>query len=239
MISDELKCIFIHVPKTGGSSIADALRHSGLGFRDIDAGDCDFDRLPVHAHGYLGENAWSLRHTPARFLHARYQGFRKFAVVRNPWDLVVSCYHWWIQNTRQNFRRLQGQIIDRLGFTDFALSPYTDYLNEIFHAGQGQTYFTHDQDRNCLVEQIIRFESLETGFLATSKTLGIRIETLAHANATRHARFACHYTPLSAEMVRRKFARDIETFGYDFHLPPATEADWQAWLLKAVDNYST
>ena len=71
MISHEYRCIFIHIPRTGGSSIEKAL---------------------------VGRNWWSIsketKHitaSQAREVYGDYWGkYFKFSFVRNPWDRCVS-----------------------------------------------------------------------------------------------------------------------------------------------------
>ena len=74
MISHELKTIFIHIPRTGGTSIETAL---------------------------VGNNWWKIepatKHIDwceAKKFYANYwNDYLKFSVVRNPWDWLVSLYH--------------------------------------------------------------------------------------------------------------------------------------------------
>lgn len=65
---DELKTIFVHVPKCGGVSINRAL------------------------FGNLGGGHTSLEEYLTVFSPSEFLSFFKFAFVRNPWDRVVSAY---------------------------------------------------------------------------------------------------------------------------------------------------
>ncbi len=74
MISDRHKFIFVHINKTGGTSIEKIF-------------EPDADRKDVrYKHASA---AYYRRKFPIRFWR-----YFKFAFVRNPWDWLVSRYHW-------------------------------------------------------------------------------------------------------------------------------------------------
>lgn len=74
MICSKLKVIFIHIPRTGGTSIEKAL---------IDKNWWHVERATKH-----------LTWIQARQIYAEYwDHYLKFSVVRNPWDWIVSLYH--------------------------------------------------------------------------------------------------------------------------------------------------
>jgi len=69
MISHERRLLFVHVPKTGGSSITYTLR-------DI------FEFISDYTH----ESIWDLCEAHSDYF--------KFCTVRNPWDMCVSWMTW-------------------------------------------------------------------------------------------------------------------------------------------------
>ena len=81
MISDEHKFIFIHIPKTGGTSIERFFKNRP-------------NRMLKHktAQDYALENPriWNQ--------------YLKFTVVRNPWDWMVSWYFWRKQNNKLSMK---------------------------------------------------------------------------------------------------------------------------------------
>src|SRR5580704_4904265 len=118
MISGKHKFIFIHINKTGGTSIEKAF-----------APDADIRDVP-HKHAPV---AFYKQWWPDQF-----RTYFKFAFVRNPWDWLVSRYYWSKDRQRlfdysfdEFLRRLKKRI--RLcesapWLEDEALKPQLDRL---------------------------------------------------------------------------------------------------------------
>lgn len=242
MISEELRCIFIHIPKTGGTAVYKALAASGAGFRELVLDDFDTDKLPPCADGYSGVNRWEVNHFAARYLKPKYDGYFKFAFVRNPFDLVVSGYHWWVQNAGVDFRKLQGYIVGRMGFADYVMSPYTDYLVQVNHFGLGQSFFVLGHDNRTLcVDMVGRFERLQSDFDAACDQTGMPRIAIPLTNTTQHAPFHTYYDALTANMVKKKFMRDFQLFNYsdELALPGLDPAsNWEQALTLRLQQES-
>lgn len=91
------KIVFIHIPKTGGSSFTQVLRQNGDN--------------PVFHHGFL--NGHSAQHTTFRELKELNlipEGFKIVSIIRHPYERFVSEY-----NYRKEYVPLQ-QFADRLFF---------------------------------------------------------------------------------------------------------------------------
>ena len=73
-VNKELKLMFLHVPKAAGKSIMEA-----------------FDLKK--ARGMINRSIVDAVTTAQYFTHIELATYTKFAVVRNPWDRVVSLYH--------------------------------------------------------------------------------------------------------------------------------------------------
>jgi chondroitin 4-sulfotransferase 11 len=96
LLSSSRAFIFIHIQKTGGSSIVSALRKAAPDsistFSDFAACHDPLKGQHVFAsdlRNYLGDHEW--------------QRFFKFAFVRNPWARLVSWYNMCIERPANEF----------------------------------------------------------------------------------------------------------------------------------------
>ena len=220
LISHRHRFAFIHVPKTGGSSIFAALAPHGDDADGYWANRC-LARLGIHVNHYA---PWPQRkfrpHTPAATLRRNLPGvvfddLFTFAFVRNPWDLLVSYYHFLAAGqahaTHVSHRRRHVACLP-----DF--EAYVGY--EIRRGKISQTRLVADRRGRTLVSFLGRFESLAADFDHICRRIGVTA-TLPRSNPSVHGDYREYYSPRLAALVRDHFAEDIERFGYEFAHGPA------------------
>ena len=220
MISEKYNCLFVHVPKTAGQSVESFfLGLHGLSWEN---------RAPL----LLKPNPDPAR-GPERLAHLtaqeyvgcgyvteqRFRKFFKFAFVRNPWDRLVSVYHY------KGFK-------DRYSFRDFILrgmSFENRYLGVYRHL-MPQYEYLYDNKGNLLVDFIGRFENLQNDFEEVCKKLRIEPGMLPHRNPTKgrgvdtegggargsKLNYTAYYDPELVKIVGDLYAKDVATFGYAF-----------------------
>ena len=210
LISYDYQFLFIHVPKAAGTSIEQAV--------DCYAHHAENDwinralaAVGIHVN-HLGHYRSKLfrKHATADQVRSQlpasvYRNLFKFAFVRNPWDLMVSLYHFLLQTPGHHRHRR----VKRLG----SLEAYLEY--EVRRSKFSQRQFLADRAGTLLVDFLGRFESLEEDFASVCRTLGIPAQ-LPHTNRSWHKDYRSYYNDRSAELVARHFRDDIELLGYDF-----------------------
>lgn len=200
VFSKQQRLLFVHVPKTAGSSILDLLRQT------IDWDDYEY-KLPKHA--------------PVDILKRRlrdwYNKCHKFTVVRNPWERVASAYFFKLNNDPK---------VEQCDFATFVQQPET--LKCIRSNGQSvalvdqpvlkpHTFFLCDK-RGLAVDTVLRFETLEQDWnrFCIQHNLAIDYADLPSTNRQNREQYRGLFTSELIEIVRQRYREDIELFGYEF-----------------------
>jgi hypothetical protein len=200
MISFQKCFLFVHIPKTAGNSIQSVLRDYSedqlVALRKEQDGIERFGlrnpKYKIRKHSTLREYREALRDEQFRKLY-------KFTCVRNPWDRMVSYYFTPTQNpetrSRERFRGIMSKAIS-----------VADYLR----LDDGE------EDPFANVDYIMRFENLADDFYTVCGRLDISPPPLPQLNRSTRAHYSKYYDDELRELVRIRFAADIERFGYTF-----------------------
>ena len=141
-------------------------------------------------------------------VHPEAESFFAFSFVRNPWDRLLSWYSF-----KQN-GRAHKKISPELSFKDFVLtsgeeqgSPYGRML------AVNQYDWVNNFTKNSFIG---RFENLQADFDLVCDKIGIPRVQLPHRNKSKHNHYIEYYDHETREIVRERYARDVEYFGYKF-----------------------
>ena len=209
MICHDNKCIFVHIPKTGGSSIENVIWGSDWSKRTT-------EQLWMGAvrPGFNKYQSGGLQHLLAaqirREVGARvFDSFFKFSFVRNPWSKVVSqfCYI----KTREDLLRFMGMT----RWTSFR--KYLDLIEKIEHVQSCEQWrFLEGDNGQCLVDFVGRFENLQEDFERVAGKLGLGSVNLPHEMKRGGGSYQSFYNSRTRDKVARIYQKDIELFGYTF-----------------------
>ncbi|WP_409432244.1 sulfotransferase family 2 domain-containing protein [Litorimonas sp. RW-G-Af-16] len=89
--------LFVHIPKTGGSSLVSAIAGKYLQDEPEEAWDrLAYDRFTIH--GYFKKSIWGEEGHPHSYIseydqYLKIDDFFKFVILRNPADQLVSLYN--------------------------------------------------------------------------------------------------------------------------------------------------
>lgn len=213
IVSRGRKYIFVHAPKTGGTSMALALEARAMK-DDLMLGDTPkalkrrkrlkdtktAGRLWKHSTLADIDGLVTLDEMAEMFI---------FTLVRNPWDRMVSYYHWL---KMQNFDHAAVSLAKNMSFQEFAQASL---IVDSFKATPAHHYTT-DASGTERCQSYIRIEHFEKDAVALVDHLGFELD-LEHVNRSdREQHYQNYYCAASQAAVARACAIDIERFGYKF-----------------------
>lgn len=132
-----------------------------------------------------------------------------FTLVRNPWDRVVSYYHWL---KSQEFEHPSIVLAKQMNFETFLQVPD---IQKSLRNTPARTYMV-DAFGVERCRCFIRLENLKSDLCMLEHHLGFALE-VPHENASTRAKdFRPFYSRISREIVADICAEDIARFGYRF-----------------------
>lgn len=191
---DERKCIYIHIPKTGGVSISHAL------------------------FGNLGGGHRTITSYYKVFSPLELKQYFKFTVVRNPWDRLVSAYFFlkeggfhdndqvWQKNNLEKFETFEDFVLKWVNhkniYSYIHFIPQFAYINNF---------------GKILVDKIYKIEEIKDGIADINRRLELDM-TLTKRNQThgRGENYREYYTERTKNIVEDVYKNDIQNFGYSF-----------------------
>ncbi|APX10794.1 sulfotransferase family 2 domain-containing protein [Tateyamaria omphalii] len=211
ILSTGRKYVFVHAPKTGGTALALALENRAMK-DDIMLGDTPKAlkrrrRVQgIKTRGRLWKHA-TLADIDG--LVPSLDGLFAFTLVRNPWDRMVSYYHWLRD---QEFDHPAVALARQMDFVAFTCSMHT---RSSMRASPARHYMTDAQGHE-RCDLYIRLEHFDDDAAPLWDHLGFAL-ALPHANRSRRdADYRGYYTDAARAAVAEACAEDIERFGYSF-----------------------
>jgi len=178
-ISFEHNFLFVHIPKTGGTSIRSALEPYQTDTASAFPNPL-LRQIGINVNHYLGGyRSFQFRKherikTVARLLPANaFDSLFKFCFVRNPWDLLVSNYSY-VKSNKKHKRHRRMSRMDFREFVEFAVAKEIGFQKPIVSSTSG----------DLLVNRVGKFETLNEDFESIASIIQIEA-TLPHLNRVK------------------------------------------------------
>jgi hypothetical protein len=216
LISYSHQFLFIHVGKTGGMSMREVLKQYAQ----------EPERFKIRRPAKMNSDrpnplytVWEtlLLHAKARDVQKEvppeiFESFFKFAFVRNPWDLMVSMYHFILRDPavpRHEQVKAAGSFEGFVDWVRATADPFPKGITKL------QSEMLTDEQGRLLVDYIGHYEQLEEDFADVARRVGIA-DRLPHLNRSQHKDYRSYYSDRTRELVGECFKTDIDLFGYTF-----------------------
>ena len=179
MILHESRLIFVHIIKTGGTSIETMFNQ------------------PLSDHRTVKEYISTLGED-------LYKQYFSFTIVRNPWDKMVSQYHFNAEKfvpegtTFREYIRLFGEGRQISSYSPFHLPYIKNEYDEI------------------KVNYIGRFEKLQESFNSICNEVCIEASLLPHEKKSGRTNYKDYYDEESRKIVGKMFEEEISCFEYTY-----------------------
>ena len=188
------KTIFIHIPKTAGMSLLNAI----------------YDDVTLESHRSMYFNKIAL--------NIKSDEYFSFTFVRNPFSRLYSTYTFLEKGGINKFDRdaFETHLAKFKDFEDFVLNGLNkEIIFQITHLIPQYEYLC-DLRGNIEVDFVGRFEDLEKDIRNLSSKLGKDI-VLSHLNKnTNKLNYTDVYTAEMIEKVHHIYQKDIDVFEYSF-----------------------
>ena len=187
IVSKKHKFVFIHIPKTAGTSI-------------------------MHNFDHLGKRRKKIMF---KKLNKKECNYFKFAFIRNPWDRMVSNYFYAIKSPKkkkmENLYKEFNSCEDFLNGFDKKIDEYKPL--SLF----SQCYWLEDEDGNIKMDYIGKFENLPKDLKFICDKIKITPNTyLRHWNKSNHKHYSYYYNDETVNKIAKIYKRDIELGNYKY-----------------------
>lgn len=206
LISDSHQFVFVHIRKAAGTSLRQILekvalpKNNNLWYKFLSRNGfaIDYHKYSFRKHANLLEAERSMPED-------RFKQYFKFAIVRNPWDRLVSEYEYIkTQPTHSRFKKLHA-----MDFAEFvayqAKRPAAHQVNAL-----------RKKNGELGTDFVGKLETLEASLAVIGEKIGLSFAELPHINQVKRRDYRSYYSESLAETVASLWQRDISYFGYEF-----------------------
>lgn len=191
---DDNKCIFIHIPKAGGVSIAVNL-----------FGNLGYGHKPIYKYLYIFDNK-------------EFTEYFKFTFVRNPWDRLVSAYFFLKSGgfNNEDDQWFKDNLYTFDGFEDFVINWINKKnIYSWIHFIPQHEFIT--LNNKILTNKIYKIEEIEQSIDDINEKLNTKI-SITHENKShnRQKDYKRYYNKRTMKIVSELYKKDIEMFNYQF-----------------------
>lgn len=200
--------LFIHIPKTGGSSLRKVLSKYEVKKYNI-GGHPDYKQIKK----IIGKDFSSIDYI--------------FTIIRNSWDWRHSWYHY-VKNTHFKFtgHRFEYEQLKNLSFNGHSKwleNIDKNLLTKSYYAGEENNLFIKsqldyitDENGTIRVDKVLKLDSIENEFKDLMIDLGLNLKFNIHTNRSTIINYKNNYDEDSINFIEKMYNKDIQQFKFKF-----------------------
>lgn len=180
--------LFVHIPKNAGNSIRESMQAYN---------EC----INLTAHAKISKLKQEANSNPITF-----------AVIRNPWDRLVSSFHYIKGGGAKNVWDLKAQK---------KIKEYSTF--ESFIKGEGILKVkndTHFVSQSWFIDEpldyTISYENLSISYGEFISKNNLKVKPLRKINQSNHKHYRQYYDQEMIKIVRDAYKEDVENFKYEY-----------------------
>lgn len=202
------KILFIHIPKTGGSSVGTVLEPYEVKVKPLTKGG--YSQIT----GHQDYNECILHCDPDLV----------FTVIRNTWDWRSSFYHFVKHDIigQSGCRKEHEQLINQT-FKEhikwLSKEPYDNFTSSINQGIESKLFIKSQLDyiKDCKNIKLLRFENLKEDFEEYMKSLGSLIKLDVHKLKSTNSNYKNEYDDETINIVKELYTEETKHFRYEFN----------------------
>ena len=176
MIIDKYKTIFIHIPKNAGTSIETLFANDSF-------------RIQPNKHANIFEIKRKFKNS--------YNNYKKFTIIRNPYDKMVSWYFYLKRNLGKNYKVIE--------FNEWIKDP-----SKFWHIDDPINFLDPQHTWIDETVSIIKYENLNKEL---NKFFKEKID-LPVTNKSNHEHFLNYYNKESLNIIYDRYKEDFKKYNY-------------------------
>ena len=197
-ISHKHRLIFMHIPKTAGTSIVSLLK--------------ELDKDLFVRMGHPLANEWK------QFREEDYRDYRWFTVCRNPYDRLVSAF-FYIKNSGQN--KNDKLLRDSFGLADVEFAEFVRNFDLRLLQSRPRHFVRQAEfieGRKDKISSVLRYENLQSDLDTLFSEFGLPETRLPYKNRSERSGFSDYYGEAERRKIQQIYQLDFDVFGYETRL---------------------